>query len=305
MPAEQHINGVFGRSRRIRRGAFRRHPMPLPSSSSIPLSAGGRTGPRWEREILPLVVTRFGPRARWALTSRAGEAAVLAERARRDGTEMVVAVGGDGTLHEVVNGLDGGGGRRGRAAAWNRAERNRLRFCPDDRGSQGRGARAGAADHTGLGRGGCVRDRLQRAGRAAAAALLDQHVWMRDRWGGGRERQPMVRAAPRIPGLPPCLACGCRAIPAGGRGRSRWTAPRRPPCASSPCSSAMASTAAAACGPGRGARIDDGRLRVVTVEAMHPARVLMNLHRLYTGRVEGVRGVHVHQAQPRRCPRRR
>ncbi len=48
--------------------------------------------------------------------------------------------------------------------------------------------------------------------------------------------------------------------------------------------------------PGRGARIDDGRLRVVMVEAMHPARVLMNLHHLYTGRVEGVRGVHVHQA---------
>jgi diacylglycerol kinase family enzyme len=49
--------------------------------------------------------------------------------------------------------------------------------------------------------------------------------------------------------------------------------------------------------PGRGARIDDGRLRVVTVEAMHPVRVLANLHHLYTGRLEGVRGVRVHDSR--------
>jgi diacylglycerol kinase (ATP) len=39
------------------------------------------------------------------LTSRPGEAADLARRAAEDGVPLVVAVGGDGTLHEVVNGL--------------------------------------------------------------------------------------------------------------------------------------------------------------------------------------------------------
>ena len=39
------------------------------------------------------------------LTSRAGEATELARRAADEGARLVVAVGGDGTLHEVVNGL--------------------------------------------------------------------------------------------------------------------------------------------------------------------------------------------------------
>ncbi|HVH11488.1 MAG TPA: diacylglycerol kinase family protein [Longimicrobium sp.] len=38
-------------------------------------------------------------------TSRRGEAAVLAEAAAREGWPVVVAVGGDGTVHETVNGL--------------------------------------------------------------------------------------------------------------------------------------------------------------------------------------------------------
>jgi diacylglycerol kinase (ATP) len=41
------------------------------------------------------------------LTTRPGEATELARRAARDGARLVVAVGGDGTLHEVVNGLLG------------------------------------------------------------------------------------------------------------------------------------------------------------------------------------------------------
>jgi len=39
------------------------------------------------------------------LSERAGHIVELAERAARDGAELVVAVGGDGTLNETVNGL--------------------------------------------------------------------------------------------------------------------------------------------------------------------------------------------------------
>lgn len=45
------------------------------------------------------------------LTTRALEAAELARRAADEGARLVVAVGGDGTLHEVVNGLLAGGVR--------------------------------------------------------------------------------------------------------------------------------------------------------------------------------------------------
>lgn len=41
------------------------------------------------------------------LTSRAGEAAELARAAVGDGVRLIVAVGGDGTLHELINGVLG------------------------------------------------------------------------------------------------------------------------------------------------------------------------------------------------------
>jgi diacylglycerol kinase (ATP) len=49
--------------------------------------------------------------------------------------------------------------------------------------------------------------------------------------------------------------------------------------------------------PGRGSAPDDGLLRVVEVSAMPRARILARLHRLYSGRLEGVEGVRVFDAQ--------
>jgi YegS/Rv2252/BmrU family lipid kinase len=43
--------------------------------------------------------------ADWIATERPGHAVELAEQAARDGFDVVVAFGGDGTVHEIVNGL--------------------------------------------------------------------------------------------------------------------------------------------------------------------------------------------------------
>ena len=45
------------------------------------------------------------PAATWTATSSAGDGATLARAAARGGADLVVAVGGDGTINEVVNGL--------------------------------------------------------------------------------------------------------------------------------------------------------------------------------------------------------
>jgi len=67
------------------------------------LAAGGRTGRRWTaleprmREIFPEAEVQF--------TRGVGDGIRIAREAVARGQELVVAVGGDGTLHEVMNGL--------------------------------------------------------------------------------------------------------------------------------------------------------------------------------------------------------
>jgi len=53
-----------------------------------------------------------------SFTERRGDAARLAGRAARDGCELIVAVGGDGTIHEVVNGLVAEGKAINPETAW-------------------------------------------------------------------------------------------------------------------------------------------------------------------------------------------
>jgi len=68
-----------------------------------PASAGGRTGKDWPRVQRCLVDAGvdFVPR----ITSASGDATRLAREALREGYQRIVAVGGDGTLNEVVNGF--------------------------------------------------------------------------------------------------------------------------------------------------------------------------------------------------------
>ncbi len=68
-----------------------------------PNSAGERTRRRWP-QLEAVLRDALGPfRARF--TERAGHATDLARAALRDGADLVIAMGGDGTLNEVVNGF--------------------------------------------------------------------------------------------------------------------------------------------------------------------------------------------------------
>lgn len=68
-----------------------------------PASAGGRTGRTWH--VIAATLRGAGFSFDSALTTAPGEATVLTRQALEDGWPMVVAAGGDGTVHEVVNGF--------------------------------------------------------------------------------------------------------------------------------------------------------------------------------------------------------
>lgn len=68
-----------------------------------PASAGGKTGREWPRVQRCLVDAGVEFEAR--MTSATGDATWLAREGLREGYARVVAVGGDGTLNEVVNGF--------------------------------------------------------------------------------------------------------------------------------------------------------------------------------------------------------
>lgn len=68
-----------------------------------PRSAGGRTGRQW-----PQLQARLGKQLETfdaVFTEAPGDASRLARQALEEGVEQLVAVGGDGTVNEVVNGM--------------------------------------------------------------------------------------------------------------------------------------------------------------------------------------------------------
>lgn len=74
-----------------------------------PNAGGGRTG-RELAQLRPVIERALGS-CEVASTSGPGDAIRIAREACADARSLVIAVGGDGTVHEVINGLVEGGGK--------------------------------------------------------------------------------------------------------------------------------------------------------------------------------------------------
>lgn len=68
-----------------------------------PVSAAGRTRKIWPR--MERLLRERGASFDWRYTERPGHAIEIARDALKEGYELIAAVGGDGTLNEVVNGF--------------------------------------------------------------------------------------------------------------------------------------------------------------------------------------------------------
>ena len=80
-----------------------------------PTAGGGRTERLWPQ--LRDDLHRLGLSFDWVATTRPGQAIELAREGIAAGRDLLVAVGGDGTLNEVVNGAAGEAGTRIRVGA--------------------------------------------------------------------------------------------------------------------------------------------------------------------------------------------
>jgi diacylglycerol kinase (ATP) len=70
-----------------------------------PASANGKTGKRWPR--IATAAHAAGLRGEAVFSERPGQLGELAREAADEGAKLLVVVGGDGTVHEVVNGIAG------------------------------------------------------------------------------------------------------------------------------------------------------------------------------------------------------
>jgi diacylglycerol kinase (ATP) len=88
---------------------LRWRPSPAPISETVflvnPAAENGAAGRRWPE--LAHRAAALGLRGDALFSERPGQLGELARRAAEDGASLVVAVGGDGTVNEVANGLAG------------------------------------------------------------------------------------------------------------------------------------------------------------------------------------------------------
>jgi diacylglycerol kinase (ATP) len=80
-----------------------------------PAAGGGKSGHRWPG-IRGLLEDAIGPFDH-AMTSGRGDATILARHAIAEGAGLVIAIGGDGTVNEIINGFAGRDGKISKTCA--------------------------------------------------------------------------------------------------------------------------------------------------------------------------------------------
>jgi YegS/Rv2252/BmrU family lipid kinase len=245
-------------------------------------------------------VERLFPGAGWSLTAGPGDATALAREAAAGGSDLIVAVGGDGTINEVVNGIltapgaapgatVGGGPTLGIVPAGSGSDFIRSLAIPRDVVGALAILASGRRRRIDAGRIVCA----PRSGDAAAAGIERFFINM---CGCGASAQVADRfSRRRIPG-----ALGYAAASAMTTLTYRWPqveirtddgAPRLVTlnmlfaCNGEYCGGGMR--------VGRGASLDDGLLLVVEASGIGRRRTMLEWPRLYGGRLERVRGVRV------------
>jgi diacylglycerol kinase (ATP) len=247
---------------------------------------------------------RVFPGAGWSLTAGPGDAAALARSAASGGADLVVAVGGDGTINEVVNGILTAPGVAPGAAP---LARPALGILPAGSGSDfarslaiPRGL-AGALAVLASGR----RRRVD-AGKIVCAPLdartrPDRMARYFINMGGcGASAQVAVEFnRRRIPG-----AFGYAAAAVWTTIGYRWPQVEVRTDGGAPRSVTLNMLFACNgeyCGGGmhvgRGSRLDDGLLLVVEAAGIGRLRTMLEWPRLYGGHLERVRGVRVTSAR--------
>jgi YegS/Rv2252/BmrU family lipid kinase len=255
-----------------------------------PRSGGGRAG-RTAADLRAVLERRLGP-IDLSATERPGHAVELAREAVQSGRDLVIAIGGDGTLHEVANGVLQAGGGHGAAIGY------------VGQGTGGDFRRALGLEHRldayveAIARG---RDRVVDAGRArfdgvagrpeerwfvnilsaGMSGLVDRHVASTTRVLGGTVAYYL--ASLRALAECPRSRLRCTVELAGARGEHRLEAFMIAICNGTSFGGGMNVAPMA--------RPDDGRLEVIAMDAPSKVAFLAFTRSIYSGAHLGAPGV--------------
>lgn len=250
-----------------------------------PASGGGRTGGRWRQWEAEAI--RLMPGSRVEFTAAAFDAARIATEAVLAGSRLIVAVGGDGTVNEVVNGMMAAGLQREEAA---------LGILPCGTGSDlarglGIPAEMGASlTLLAAGAAGAARPidigRLRGVSLGASGAAVVRHFVNEADFGLGAEVTRRIHARARRGGRATYLWTTVRAL-------LRWQNPEvllrvdGGPLEACKIKSVFLANAPYAGGGmciAPGARPDDGRLRLVIYGDLGRLEAIRRLGETYEGR---------------------
>lgn len=251
-----------------------------------PIAGGGRARRRWPR--LAAALRRHGIEFDCATTSAAGDAVRLAEEAIGRGHRRLLALGGDGSFNELVNGL----------LMQHVVPSGQLLACVAPLGTGNDWARAMQVPHdpdalaVAMARGRTRRVDLGIAGSPGSAGAPSRRLAFHNVAGVGLDAEVLRLAARDGPRALAYLAGLARAL-------LRFRAPQFEMTVDGRSQTGRYWIALAAIGPDCGggmrlapaALLDDGRFEFVTIEPMPLAAAIARLPKLFDGRLAGDRAV--------------